>query len=68
MATILSQTDLPDILDRAPVDARIQGWKAKTQREFDPLEDAALWISKTILCPTCRNPIDAGQSLKPINL
>jgi hypothetical protein len=60
--TILSQPDLPGILDSSPVDARIQGWKTKTQREFDPLEDARTQTSKTILCPTCRNPINASQS------
>jgi hypothetical protein len=59
--TVLSQPGLPGILDSSPLDARIHGWKMKTQREFDPLEDAGLQISKTILCPTCRNPINASQ-------
>jgi len=55
-ATSISR--LPGILDGSPVDARIHIWKTKTRREFDPLEDAQQ-TSKTILCPTCRNPIDA---------
>jgi hypothetical protein len=62
ISTVLPRSHLPGILDNAPLDARIQGWKAKTQREFDPLEDEGLWLSKTIPCPTCRYPIDASQS------
>ena len=59
--TVVLQSRLPVILDSSPVDARIQGWKTKTQREFDPLEDAGQQSSKTILCPKCRNPVDASQ-------
>jgi len=61
-ATSISR--LPGILDGSPVDARIQGWKTKTQREFDPLEDAGQRSSKTILCLKCRNPVDARQFKK----
>jgi len=56
-ATSISR--LPGILDSSPVDARIHNWKTKTHREFDPLEDSARQTSKRILCPTCRNLIDA---------
>jgi hypothetical protein len=56
---LLSQSRLPDILNKTPTAARIQGWKAKTQSEFDPLEDAGLRTTKWIMCPTCRRPVDA---------
>lgn len=58
MHTLL-QDRLSEILRSPPSQARIAGWTSKTQRMFDPLEDAAHPVSKTILCPKCRSPIEA---------
>jgi len=52
---------LSEILRSPPSRARITGWISKTQRMFDPLEDAAHSVSMAILCPKCRSPIEAPE-------
>ncbi|KAF9463653.1 hypothetical protein BDZ94DRAFT_1258236 [Collybia nuda] len=50
---------LSRILISEPSDTRLRNWDLRTQRLFDPLDDAIRQVDKTIYCPTCRHLLQA---------
>ncbi|GLB34329.1 putative expressed protein [Lyophyllum shimeji] len=49
---------LQDILTSEPDSERVSFWESKTNRPFDPLEDARKHPSKNIQCPYCRKVVE----------
>ncbi|KAG6836228.1 hypothetical protein H0H93_010072, partial [Arthromyces matolae] len=57
--TVLSHSlssGLSEILSSEPTNARMNTWVERTGRAFDPLQDAEVNQSRTVLCPKCRLP------------
>ncbi|KAF9459225.1 hypothetical protein BDZ94DRAFT_1055303 [Collybia nuda] len=51
--------ELIDILASKASTTRVEAWTLKTGRVFDPLEDAIAQEYKIVLCPICRDSIQA---------